>query len=166
MMSENVWCFVSYNMFSQDTLLYSAAESAQNLSAMQRKCNFVALAVELWRGTGKKQRAFGTRERRLRDRGGAWWSLLPLFLYLQLLHVDISVLLCKGSFPLHYIKQLHFTHLWFFYRSRREGGKSRAWREVETHLNAASASRGKLKRRWDFSGKRPSQTPREGSCKP
>lgn len=40
-------------------------------------------------------------------------SFLSSFLYLQLLHAHISALLCKGSIPLHFIKQLHFTLLWF-----------------------------------------------------
>lgn len=71
MMSDNIWCFVSYKMFSQDTLLYSAAEPAQSFSGMQRKYSFVVLAEELWRGTRKRQRGFSTWGGRLKDCGKA-----------------------------------------------------------------------------------------------
>lgn len=71
MLSDNIWYFVSYKMFSQDTLLYSAAEPAQSFSGMQRKYSFVVLAEELWRGTRKRQRGFSTWGGRLRDCGKA-----------------------------------------------------------------------------------------------
>ena len=130
MMSENVWCFVSCNVFSQDTLLYSAAEPAQSFSAMQGKCNFVALAEELWRGTGKSRRGFSTWGGRLRDCGrdgvispsslpsrtcsSYMDTFLPCFVraasHSNLLTSDVS--LCFGSWDTG-------SH-----RSRRGGGKA------------------------------------------
>lgn len=113
----------------------------------------------------EEPKGFQHRGRKIK---GLWCSLLPLFLpFLQLLHAHVSTLLRKGTIPLHFIKELHFTLLWFL-RSREPWEKrGRKGREVENPLDAAGASRGKLTRRWASSGKCPSpQTQGEKSHRP
>lgn len=96
--SENVWCFVSYNAFSQDTLMHNAAEPAQSFSAMKRKYNFVSLAEELWRGTRKSQRGFTTWWRRLRDRGRtAMISLSSLHSHICSCYMHTFLLWCARA---------------------------------------------------------------------
>lgn len=114
-MSENIRCFVSYDVFSQDTLLYSAAEPTQSSSAVQRKYSCVALAEELRRGIGKRQR--GLMWRKIKEQCQGSGDLC--FLCLQILLACISAMMAKGG--IYFIKQLCSTLLFFLaYREPKE----------------------------------------------
>lgn len=90
--SENIWCFVSYDMFSQDTLLYSAAEPTQSSSVMQRKYSCVPLAEKLWRWMGKRQSGFMWKKMKEPCQG----SDDLCYLCLQILLAYISAMVAKG----------------------------------------------------------------------